>query len=138
LPQIDHHGKIVEYVGDGDLRRWLPFNEASVGRDTWMDEHGGLCVSGRMVMELTDAAMYACIRATYGAEAVGSIQMITLNFLRSAASADGMAQVQMVRWGKRSLSLETYPYSEGVPEPMTHVTVTAVLRYSSGSDTQTV
>jgi acyl-coenzyme A thioesterase PaaI-like protein len=97
LPQIDHHGEIVEYVGDGDRRKRLPFNEASVGRDTWMDEHGGLCVSGRMVMGLTDAAMYACIRATYGAEAVGIIQTITLNFLIPAASTDGMAQVQMVR-----------------------------------------
>jgi len=137
LPRIDHHGEIVEHVGDGELRMRLPFNEAYVGRDTWLNT-GHYVFSGPMVMGLADTAMYACMRATYGAEAVGIIQTMTLNFLRPAASADVIAQVRIVRWGKRSLYLETYLYSEGVPEPITHVTATAVLRYSSGPDTQTV
>ena len=130
LPVCDHYDEIVEYVGDGELRMRLPFRDTFMGRDVWQDT-GGSVFSGPMVMGLADTAMYACMRATYGKNALGIIQTMTINFLRPAQAADLMATVRIVRRGQRSNYLEAYLYSDGSEEPITHVTATAVLRLPS-------
>ena len=128
LPACDQHDEIVEAVGDGTLRLRLPFRDAFIGRDVWQNT-GGAVFSGPMVMGLADTAMYACLRATYGRDALGIIQTMTINFLRPAQPGDVIADVRMVRRGKRSNYLEAYLYSDGSAEPIAHVTATAVIRH---------
>ncbi len=73
--------------------------------------------------------MYACLRATYGRDALGIIQTMTINFLRPAQPGDMIADVRMVRRGKRSTYLEAYLYANGNAEPLAHVTATTVIRH---------
>ncbi len=128
LPVCDQHDEIVESVKDGALRMRLPFHGTFMGRDVWQDT-GGEVFSGPMVLGLADTAMYACLRATYGQAALGIIQTMTINFLRPVPPADVVAEVQILRRGKRSNYLEAYLYADGSTEPLAHVTATAVIRH---------
>jgi acyl-coenzyme A thioesterase PaaI-like protein len=55
---------------------------------------------------------------------------MTTNFLRPAKEADLIAQVKILRRGKRSIYLETFLFSDGDTDPVAHVTATAVIRQS--------
>ena len=105
LPVVDHHGEIVEYVGDGELRMRLPFRREYMGRDVWKGS-GATVYSGPMALGFADTAMYACIVGTFGGKVLGIIQTMTTNFLRPARDTDLIAQVRINRRGKRSIYLE--------------------------------
>ena len=129
LPVIDHHDEVVEQVGDGQLRMRLPFRREYMGRDVW--KHGeGYVYSGPMVLGFADTAMYGCIVGTFGGKVLGIVQTMTTNFLRPAKEADLIAQVKILRRGKRSIYLETFLFSDGDTDPVAHVTATAVIRQS--------
>ena len=127
LPVVDHHGEVVEQVGDGELRMRLPFKPDYMGRDVWKGS-GARVYSGPMVLGFADTAMYACIVGTLGADTLGIIQTMTANFLRPAKETELIAQVRIVRRGTRSLYLEAFLYSDGDAEPVAHVTATAAIR----------
>ena len=127
LPVVDHHGEIVEYVGDGELRMRLPFRREYMGRDVWKGS-GANVYSGPMVLGFADTAMYACIVGTFGGKVLGIIQTMTTNFLRPARDTDLIAQVRISRRGKRSIYLEAWLFSDGDTEPAAHVTATAAIR----------
>jgi len=129
LPVIDHHDEVVEHVGDGQVRMRLPFRREYMGRDVW--KHGeGYVYSGPMVLGFADTAMYGCIVGTFGGKVLGIVQTMTTNFLRPAKEADLVAQVKILRRGKRSIYLETFLFSDGDTDPVAHVTATAVIRQS--------
>jgi acyl-coenzyme A thioesterase PaaI-like protein len=132
LPVVDHHGEIVEYVGDGELRMRLPFRREYMGRDVWKGS-GANVYSGPMVLGFADTAMYACIVGTFGGKVLGIIQTMTTNFLRPARDTDLIAQVRISRRGKRSIYLEAWLFSDGDTEPAAHVTATAAIRQSADS-----
>jgi len=132
LPVVDHHGEIVEYVGDGELRVRLPFRREYMGRDVWKGS-GANVYSGPMVLGFADTAMYACIVGTFGGKVSGIIQTMTTNFLRPARDTDLIAQVRISRRGKRSIYLEAWLFSDGDTEPAAHVTATAAIRQSADS-----
>jgi len=132
LPVVDHHGEIVEYVGDGELRMRLPFRREYMGRDVWKGS-GANVYSGPMVLGFADTAMYACIVGTFGGKVLGIIQTMTTNFLRPARDTDLIAQVRISRRGKRSIYLEVWLFSDGDTEPAAHVTATAAIRQSADS-----
>ena len=132
LPVVDHHGEIVEYVGDGELRVRLPFRREYMGRDVWKGS-GANVYSGPMVLGFADTAMYACIVGTFGGKVLGIIQTMTTNFLRPARDTDLIAQVRISRRGKRSIYLEAWLFSDGDTEPAAHVTATAAIRQSADS-----
>ncbi len=127
LPVIDHHGELVEQVGDGQLRMRLPFRREYMGRDIWQ-QSGGYVYSGPMVLGFADTAMYGCIVGTFGGKVLGIIQTMTINFLQPAKEADLIAEVRIVRRGRRSIYLETFLSSDGDADPVAHVTATAVIR----------
>jgi acyl-coenzyme A thioesterase PaaI-like protein len=137
LPVIDHHGEVVECVADGELRMRLPFERHYVGGDVWKDS-GRHVYSGPMLLGFADTAMYACITGTFGGKVLGIVQTMTINFLRPAKEADLIADVRVVRRGKRSVYLETFLFSDGDTEPVAHVTATAVIRASVAGDEKTV
>jgi len=132
LPVVDHHGEIVEYVGDGELRVRLPFRREYMGRDVWKGSEANV-YSGPMVLGFADTAMYACIVGTFGGKVLGIIQTMTTNFLRPARDTDLIAQVRISRRGKRSIYLEVWLFSDGDTEPAAHVTATAAIRQSADS-----
>jgi acyl-coenzyme A thioesterase PaaI-like protein len=132
LPVVDHHGEIVEYVGDGELRMRLPFRREYMGRDVWKGS-GASVYSGPMVLGFADTAMYACIVGTFGGKILGIIQTMTTNFLRPARDTDLIAQVRISRRGKHSIYLEAWLFSDGDTEPAAHVTATAAIRQSADS-----
>lgn len=132
LPVVDHHGEIVEYVGDGELRMRLPFRQEYMGRDVWKGS-GANVYSGPMLLGFADTAMYACIVGTFGDKVLGIIQTMTTNFLRPARDTDLIAQVRISRRGKRSIYLEAWLFSDGDTEPAAHVTATAAIRQSADS-----
>jgi len=132
LPVVDHHGEIVEYVGDGELRMRLPFRREYMGRDVWKGS-GANVYSGPMLLGFADTAMYACIVGTFGGKVLGIIQTMTTNFLRPARDTDLIAQVRISRRGKRSIYLEAWLFSDGDTEPAAHVTATAAIRQSADS-----
>jgi len=132
LPVVDHHGEIVEYVGDGELRVRLPFRREYMGRDVWKGSEANV-YSGPMVLGFADTAMYACIVGTFGGKVLGIIQTMTTNFLRPARDTDLIAQVRISRRGKRSIYLEAWLFSDGDTEPAAHVTATAAIRQSADS-----
>jgi len=132
LPVVEHHGEIVEYVGDGELRMRLPFRREYMGRDVWKGS-GANVYSGPMVLGFADTAMYACIVGTFGGKVLGIIQTMTTNFLRPARDTDLIAQVRISRRGKRSIYLEAWLFSDGDTEPAAHVTATAAIRQSADS-----
>jgi len=129
LPIIDHHDEVVEHVGDGHLWMRLPFRREYMGGDIWMHS-GGYVYSGPIVLGFADTAMYGCIVGTFGGKVLGIVQTMTMNFLRPAKEADLIAQVKILRRGKRSIYLETFLFSDGDTEPVAHVTATAVIRQS--------
>jgi acyl-coenzyme A thioesterase PaaI-like protein len=133
LPVIDHHDEVVEHVGDGQVRMRLPFRREYMGRDVW--KHGeGYVYSGPMVLGFADTAMYGCIVGTFGGKVLGIVQTMTTNFLRPAKEADLIAQVKILRRGKRSIYLETFLFSDGDTDPVAHVTATAIMRQSVEGD----
>jgi len=129
LPIIDHHDEVVEHVADGQVRVRLPFRREYMGRDVWKDSSGSV-YSGPMVLGFADTAMYGCIVGTFGGNVLGIVQTMTTNFLRPAREADLIAHVKILRRGKRSIYLETFPFSDGDTDPVAHVTATAVIRQS--------
>jgi acyl-coenzyme A thioesterase PaaI-like protein len=127
LPVVDHHGEIVESVGDGELRMRLPFRQEYVGRDVWKAS-GANVYSGPMVLGFADTAMYACIVGTFSEKVLGIIQTMTTNFLTPAKETDLVAHVRIIRRGKRSVYVEAWLFSDGEAEPVAHVTATAAIR----------
>ena len=127
LPAIDQRGEVVEVIREGELQMRLPFRPEFMGLDVWKDS-GARVYSGPTVLGFTDTALYACIVASLGADALGIVQSMTTNFLRPAKEADLVARVRILRRGKRSIYLEAFVYSDGHAEPISHTTATATVR----------
>ena len=127
LPAVDQHREVVERVSLGEVHLRLPFRKEYLVADVWGNT-GGVVYSGPMVMGLADMAMYGCIHATLGRDAVPVIATLTITFLRPAPAADLIAEARIIRLGKRLVYLETYLYSEGEMEPIGHVTSTYAIR----------
>jgi len=123
LPEIDHHGDIVEDVGDGTIRMRLPFDGRFVGRERWQNREGAV-FSGPMVMGFGDTAMYACVIAALGRSVIPVMVNYNMNFLRPAQASDLIAEARIVRAGGRLYYLECWLRSDGVDDPCAHVTST--------------
>ena len=123
LPQIDHHGEKVEYVGNNFIRVRLPYNPAFMGAEPWQDGSGQV-FSGPMVMGFADTAMYCCVLAALGAEVIPVMATFTITFLRPAQAADLIAEARIVRRGGRLSYLECWLRSDGETEPCAHITST--------------
>jgi len=123
LPAIDHHGEVVEEVGDDAIRIRLPFDPAFMGDEDWQDGAGQV-FSGPMVMGFADTAMYACVMAAMGRNVIPVMATYTITFLRPAARADLIAEARIVRRGGRLHYLECWLRSDGRDEPCAHITST--------------
>jgi len=57
LPPIDHHGEVVEHVGENSILVRLTYKPQFMGTEPWQDGSGRV-FSGPMVMGFADTAMY--------------------------------------------------------------------------------
>ena len=84
----------------------------------------GGTISGPVLMSLADTAMYVALLAMIGPVALAVTTNLNINFLRRPAQADVIAEVRVLKLGKRLAVGEVTMRSEGDPEPVAHATVT--------------
>lgn len=84
----------------------------------------GGTVAGPVQMALADAAMYAVVLSLIGRVEMAVTTNLNCNFLRRPQPADLIAHGKILKLGKRLAVGEVTIYSEGEPEPVSHVTCT--------------
>jgi uncharacterized protein (TIGR00369 family) len=109
-------GLSLERVDYGDVRVRRAFHEDHL--------RPGGTVSGPTMMELADFAMYVAVFSAVGAQPLAVTTNLTINFLRKPARADLIADARLMKVGKRLAVGEVAIYSDGLAEPVAHVTAT--------------
>lgn len=109
-------GLTIERVAYGDIRVRRAFHEDHV--------RPGGTISGPTMMELADFAMYVAVFSAIGAEPLAVTTNLNINFLRKPAQADLIAEARLMKVGKRLAVGEVTLYSDGLDEPVAHVTST--------------
>ena len=109
-------GLSIERVGYGEARVRRAFS------DNFLRPGG--TISGPTMMELADFAMYVAVFSAIGAQPLAVTTNLSINFLRKPAKADLIAEARLMKAGKRLAVGEVTIYSDGVPEPVAHVTST--------------
>ena len=85
----------------------------------------GNTVSGPTMMTIADCAAYIAILGRYGEVALAVTTSLNINFLRRPhAEKNILAECQLLKSGKRLVVCEILVYSEGVEDPVAHVTAT--------------
>ena len=118
FPQGYHSGcgLVIERVGYGTCCVRRSFDETIV--------RPGGTVSGAKMMELADFAMYVAVFSAYGALPLAVTTNLNINFLRKPAQADLIAEVRLMKVGKRLAVGEVTIYSDGSSDAVAHVTST--------------
>src|SRR5262245_2170513 len=118
FPQGFYHGcgLAIERVQYGDVRVRRHFDENSI--------RPGGTISGPTMMELADFAMYVAVFSAIGPEPLAVTTNLSINFLRKPGKGDLIADARLLKVGKRLAVGEVAIYSDGVPEPVAHVTST--------------
>ena len=109
----------IEQMGDRTMRLRAPFREA------WLRPGGTL--SGPALMSLADTAMYFAILAELGPVALAVTSSLTINFLRRPAAKDAIAEVRLLRVGKRTAVGDVMLFVDGEAEPVAHAVASYAL-----------
>ncbi len=88
------------------------------------DLRPGGTISGPTMMELADFAMYVAVFSAIGAQPLAVTTNLNINFLRKPAAADLIAEAKLWKVGKRLAVGEVAIFSDGLDEPVAHVTST--------------
>jgi len=85
----------------------------------------GGTISGPTMMALADFAMYAVVLGSIGPVPLAVTTNLNINFLRKpAAGRDLVADARLLKLGRRLAVGEVSIYSDGMDEPVAHVTST--------------
>ena len=85
----------------------------------------GGTVSGPVLMEVADAALYVALLGTLGLVALAVTTNLNINFMRKPrADRDVIAECRLLKVGKTMVIGEVSLYSDGEPEPVAHATGT--------------
>jgi uncharacterized protein (TIGR00369 family) len=109
-------GLSLERIAHGDVRVRRAFHKDHL--------RPGGTISGPTMMELADFAMYVAVFSAIGAQPLAVTTNLTINFLRKPAPAGLIADAKLMKVGKRLAVGAVTLYSEGVEEPVAHVTAT--------------
>ncbi len=115
-PSIRAAAMTIERVDYGDIRVRRDFQDGYL--------RPGGTISGPTMMELADFAMYVAVFSAVGPQPLAVTTNLNINFLRKPAKADLVAEARLMKVGKRLAVGEVTIYSEGVDEPVAHVTST--------------
>ncbi|MBR9805408.1 PaaI family thioesterase [bacterium] len=106
-------GIVIESVEAGQVRLRRPVSA--------QDLRPGGAVSGPFMMALADAALYAAIFSELGLLALAVTTNLTINFLsKPVATADVLAQCQLLKVGRQLVVGEVSLYSDGGDKPIAH------------------
>ncbi len=108
---------VIDFVGTGSaiVRQPISFKHLRPGGS----------VSGPTMMTLADCAAYVAILTQYGEVALAVTTSLNINFLRKPdANNDIVADCHLLKAGKRLAVCEVSVYSEGLKDPIAHVTAT--------------
>ena len=109
-------GLAIERVDYADIRVRRHFQDDYI--------RPGGTISGPTMMELADFAMYVAVFSAIGPQPLVVTTNLNINFLRKPAQADLIAEARLMKVGKRLAVGEVTIYSDGLPEPVAHVTST--------------
>ena len=84
----------------------------------------GGTISGPTMMALADFAMYVGILASIGPVPLAVTTNLNINFLRKPEARDLVAECRLLKLGKRLAVGEVIIRSDGMNEPVAHVTST--------------
>lgn len=83
----------------------------------------GGTVSGPAMFTLADFAIYVALIATLGSSAIPAVTSnLSINFLLRPSPVDVIAEVNLIRIGRRLAYAEVALYSDGREEMIAHVT----------------
>ena len=109
-------GLSIERVAHGDIRVRRHFHENTI--------RPGGTISGPTMMELADFAMYVAVFSAVGPMPLAVTINLNINFLRKPVPSDLLADAKLLKVGKRLAVGEVSIYSDGMDEPVAHVTST--------------
>jgi uncharacterized protein (TIGR00369 family) len=108
---------VIESVADRAARVRLLLSERSI--------RPGGTISGPAMFTLADFSIYVALLATLGASAVQSVTSnLNITFLMRPEPTDVIAEVRVIRIGKRLSYSEVNLFSEGRPDAIAHATAT--------------
>ena len=82
----------------------------------------GGTVSGPVLMEVADVALYVAVLGTIGIQPLAVTTSLNINFLRKpAADRAIVAECRLLKVGRSLAVGEVSLYSEGLPDPVAHV-----------------
>jgi uncharacterized protein (TIGR00369 family) len=84
----------------------------------------GNTISGPTMMALADFAMYVGVLASIGPVPLAVTINLSINFLRKPTARDLIAECRLLKLGKRLAMGEVTIRSDGMDEPVAHVTST--------------
>jgi uncharacterized protein (TIGR00369 family) len=84
----------------------------------------GGTISGPTMMELADFAMYVAVFSAIGPQPLAVTTNLNINFLRKPGKGDLIANARLLKVGKRLAVGEVEILSDGISEPVAHVTST--------------
>lgn len=118
FPQAFHPGSglSIEKVWFGGGRVRQAFREEFI--------RPGGTISGPTMMMLADFALYVAVLAAIGPVGLAVTTNLNINFLRRPEPGDIIAEARILKLGKRLAVLECSIFSDGVEEPVAHVTST--------------
>ena len=118
FPQMasGEHRNLIEEAGSRGARVRRGFSEKSL--------RPGGTISGPTMMGLTDFAMYVAILASIGPVPLAVTTNLNINFLRKPAQRDLIAEVKLIKLGKRLAVGEVEIFSDGEDEMVAHATAT--------------
>mgnify|MGYP001178211824 FL=1 len=95
---------------------------------THADLRPGDTVSGPVMMEVADSALYLALLAVIGIEPMAVTATLTINYLRKPSYArDLIGECRLLKVGRTLATGEVTVYSEGEPAPVAHATGTYAL-----------
>ena len=118
FPQVFNadSGLVIEQVRPGGCRVRQRYQERFL--------RPGGTISGPTMMALADFAFYVALLAAIGPAALAVTTNLSINFLRKPGQGDLLAEVGILKLGKRLAVMQAEIFAETGPEPVAHVVAT--------------
>ena len=116
FPQARRLGAEIESIDDGGLRLRLVVDERHL--------RPGGTVSGPVMMELCDVAMYLLLLSRIGPVALAVTTSFNINFMRKPPAREIVADARLMKLGKRLAVGEVTIGSRDEADPAAHATLT--------------
>jgi len=110
-----YHFQTLE-IGAGTARVRMPADERHV--------RPGGTISGPAQMALADFSIYAAVLGAIGEVPLAVTTSLNINFLNKPAPGELLAEARLLKVGKRLAMGEVTIFSNGVQQPVSHVTAT--------------